>query len=85
MTLGTCIHPRDNMGARWWLRGSISKNIAEEIISLLKEMTQVCASINVFFAMRNNLGAPVSSSIHLLGLNSKLIAEQLLNFRFVPF
>merc|ERR1719348_2623710 len=28
VTLGACIHPRDNTGARWWLRGSISKKIA---------------------------------------------------------
>ena len=53
VSLGTCIHPRDNTGARWWLRGSISKKIAEEIILLLKEMTQVFRAVyqqqNVLF------------------------------------
>ena len=44
VSLGTCIHPRDKTGARWWLRGKISKKIAEEIIALIKEMTQVSFS-----------------------------------------
>ena len=41
VSLASCIHPRDNLGSRWWLRGTISKKIAEEIIGLIKEMTEV--------------------------------------------
>ncbi len=40
VSLASSIHPRGaNVGDRWWLRGSISKKIAEEIVVLLKEMT----------------------------------------------
>ena len=38
LSLATCIHPRDDVGTRWWLRGSLSKKIAEEIIHMLKDM-----------------------------------------------
>ena len=38
VSLATCIHPRDQVGLRWWLRGSMSKKIAEEIILMLKDM-----------------------------------------------
>ena len=38
VSLATCIHPRDEVGTRWWLRGSMSKKIAEEIILKLREM-----------------------------------------------
>ena len=44
VSLGTSIHPRDdrvNGGERWWLRGAMSKKIAEEIIALLKDLSQV--------------------------------------------
>lgn len=41
VSLASCIHPRDNLGPRWWLRGTIHKKIAEEIITLIKEMTEV--------------------------------------------
>ena len=40
VSLATCIHPRDEVGSRWWLRGSMSKKISEEIISMLKDMMQ---------------------------------------------
>lgn len=39
VSLASSIHPRDNVGERWWLRGTMSKKIAEEIILLLKDMT----------------------------------------------
>ena len=44
VSLGTSIHPRDDRvhgGERWWLRGAMSKKIAEEIIALLKDLSQV--------------------------------------------
>eukprot|EP00094_Tigriopus_californicus_P010528 TCALIF_10156-PA protein Name:"Similar to MYCBP2 E3 ubiquitin-protein ligase MYCBP2 (Homo sapiens)" AED:0.02 eAED:0.04 QI:14/0.77/0.5/1/0.88/0.8/10/0/4914 len=41
VSLASCIHPRgENIGDRWWLRGSISKKLAEEIILLVKNMSQ---------------------------------------------
>jgi len=40
VSLATCIHPRANVGGRWWLRGSLSKKISEDIVQLLKEITQ---------------------------------------------
>ena len=48
VSLGTSIHPRDDRvhgGERWWLRGAMSKKIAEEIIALLKDLSQVRESI----------------------------------------
>ncbi|RWS17339.1 E3 ubiquitin-protein ligase MYCBP2-like isoform X4 [Dinothrombium tinctorium] len=38
VTLATSIHPRDNLGSRWWLRGCMSRKLAEVIIQLLKDM-----------------------------------------------
>nr|CAD7199865.1 unnamed protein product [Timema douglasi] len=38
VTLATSIHPRDFVGARWWLRGCITRKLAEVIIQLLKDM-----------------------------------------------
>ena len=40
VSLATCIHPRDEVGSRWWIRGSLSKKIAEEVILMLKDMMQ---------------------------------------------
>ena len=40
VSLATCIHPRDEVGSRWWIRGSMSKKIAEEVILMLKDMMQ---------------------------------------------
>ena len=44
VNLASSIHPRDPTGPRWWLRGTMTKKIAEEIIHLLKDMT--CGLIN---------------------------------------
>ncbi|XP_058807986.1 E3 ubiquitin-protein ligase MYCBP2-like [Phymastichus coffea] len=38
ISLATSIHPKSQVGARWWLRGCISRKLAEEIIQLLKDM-----------------------------------------------
>ncbi|GFY47108.1 hypothetical protein TNIN_284731 [Trichonephila inaurata madagascariensis] len=38
VTLATSIHPRDNVGTRWWLRGCMARKLAEVIIQLLKDM-----------------------------------------------
>ena len=38
VSLASSIHPRDPT-TRWWMRGSMAKKIAEEIIHLLKDMT----------------------------------------------
>lgn len=38
VTLATAIHPRDHLGGRWWLRGCMSRKLAECIIQLLKDM-----------------------------------------------
>ncbi|KAG1690694.1 E3 ubiquitin-protein ligase MYCBP2 [Nymphon striatum] len=37
-SLTTSIHPGDYVGSRWWLRGYISRKLAEDIIILLKDM-----------------------------------------------
>lgn len=42
VTLATAIHPRDPVGKRWWLRGCISRKLAEDIIQLIKDMSSVC-------------------------------------------
>lgn len=39
ITLATSIHPRDYLGDRWWLRGCMSRKLAECIINLLKDIT----------------------------------------------
>ena len=38
--LASCIHPRAMVGSRWWLRGSLSKKISEEIVQMIREMSQ---------------------------------------------
>lgn len=38
VTLATAIHPRDNLGKRWWLRGCMTRKLSEAIIVLLKDM-----------------------------------------------
>jgi len=40
VSLASCIHPRAMVGSRWWLRGSLSKKISEEIVQMLREMSQ---------------------------------------------
>ncbi len=39
VSLASSIHPHEDVGDRWWLRGSMSKKVAEEIIHLLKDLT----------------------------------------------
>ncbi len=40
VSLASSIHPRgESVGDCWWLRGSIGKKMAEEIVALLKDMT----------------------------------------------
>ena len=39
ITLATAIHPKDNYGNRWYLRGCMTRKLAEIIIQLLKEMS----------------------------------------------
>lgn len=41
VTLATSIHPRDYIGDRWWLRGTVNRKLAEVIIQLLKDMAAV--------------------------------------------
>ncbi|XP_023247966.1 E3 ubiquitin-protein ligase highwire [Copidosoma floridanum] len=38
ISLATSIHPKSSVGVRWWLRGCITRKLAEEIIQLLKDM-----------------------------------------------
>ena len=38
-SLATAIHPKDPTGSRWWVRGTLPKKIAEEIVCFLKDMT----------------------------------------------
>ncbi|XP_066580931.1 E3 ubiquitin-protein ligase MYCBP2 [Prorops nasuta] len=38
VSLATSIHPKSNVGARWWLRGCMTRKLAEVIIKLLKDM-----------------------------------------------
>lgn len=40
VSLASRIHPRDDVGDRWWLRGSLTKKVAEEIIQLVRDMAQ---------------------------------------------
>lgn len=41
VSLATSIHPKRNIGARWWLRGHMTRKLAEVIIQLLKDMASV--------------------------------------------
>lgn len=41
VTLATSIHPRDNIKHRWWLRGCVSRKLAEVIVHLIKDMAAV--------------------------------------------
>lgn len=40
-SLATSIHPDSQVGARWWLRGYMTRKLAEVIIQLLKDMASV--------------------------------------------
>lgn len=41
VSLATSIHPKNFLGARWWLRGCMTRKLAELIIQLLKDMASV--------------------------------------------
>lgn len=41
VTLATSIQPKDNLAMRWWLRGTVSKKLAEVIVQLIKDMAAV--------------------------------------------
>ena len=41
VSLATSIHPKSFVGARWWLRGCMTRKLAEVIIQLLKDMASV--------------------------------------------
>lgn len=43
-SLATSIHPKSQVGARWWLRGCMTRKLAEVIIQLLKDMASVRTS-----------------------------------------
>jgi E3 ubiquitin-protein ligase MYCBP2 len=47
VTLATSIHPRDFIGSRWWLRGCITRKLAEVIIQLMKDMAAVSKSLKL--------------------------------------
>ncbi|XP_074101339.1 MYC binding protein highwire isoform X2 [Cotesia typhae] len=38
VSLATSIHPKSYVGSRWWLRGCMTRKLAEVIIQLLKDM-----------------------------------------------
>lgn len=42
VSLATSIHPKSQVGTRWWLRGCMTRKLAEVIIQLLKDMASVC-------------------------------------------
>lgn len=52
ISLATSIHPKSFVGVRWWLRGCITRKLAEEIIQLLKDM----ASVSLEFEMEDFKG-----------------------------
>ena len=39
ITLATAIHPKENYGTRWYLRGCMTRKLAEVIIQLIKDMS----------------------------------------------
>lgn len=41
VSLATSIHPKSFVGPRWWLRGCMTRKLAEVIIQLLKDMASV--------------------------------------------
>lgn len=52
VSLATSIHPKSQVGIRWWLRGCITRKLAEEIIQLLKDMASVNFFIFIVFIER---------------------------------
>lgn len=47
--LATSIHPRSNVGDRWWLRGCMTKKLAQVIVQLLKDMAAVSLLLIFFY------------------------------------
>lgn len=45
VSLATSIHPKSYVGTRWWLRGCMTRKLAEVIIQLLKDMASVSIMI----------------------------------------
>lgn len=45
VSLATSIHPKNYVGTRWWLRGCMTRKLAEVIILLLKDMASVSIKI----------------------------------------
>lgn len=41
VSLTTSVGLKDNLHERWWLKGSVNKNLAELIIHLIKDMASV--------------------------------------------
>lgn len=41
ISLATSIHPESYVGTRWWLKGSMTRKLAEVLIQLLKDMASV--------------------------------------------
>lgn len=48
VSLATSIHPKSYVGTRWWLRGCMTRKLAEVIIQLLKDMASVSIMIDFF-------------------------------------
>lgn len=45
ISLATSIHPESYVGTRWWLKGSMTRKLAEVLIQLLKDMASVSTII----------------------------------------
>lgn len=41
IALASSIQPTDDVGQRWWLRGSSNRKLAEVIVQLITDMTAV--------------------------------------------
>lgn len=52
VSLATSIHPKSYVGTRWWLRGCMTRKLAEVIIQLLKDMASVSARNQLVFFVR---------------------------------
>jgi len=48
-SLATSIHPKSYVGTRWWLRGCMTRKLAEVIIQLLKDMASVSIMYIIHF------------------------------------
>lgn len=50
-SLATSIHPKSFVGSRWWLRGCMTRKLAELIIELLKDMAAVSGVLSLIFCI----------------------------------